>query len=484
MVRLAVRRSNLCRILVLLGLGVAAMFGATSPALAGELRVGTAAVTITPPNGTPMAGYYGVRLSEGVLDDLRAKAVVLDDGQTQAVLIVCDLIAVPRAIVMSARQLVEEETKIPAANVLIAATHTHTGPVVLDGRPIEDLVTGGSKSSQDYTTQLPKLIAQAAEEAFSHRQPARVSFGRETEDNLSFIRRFWMKDGTTGWNPGKRNPNIIRPIGQVDPDVNVVYAETADKKPLWTFVNFALHLDTTGGKLISADFPGTLANRLADYKGPDMLTTFANGACGNINHIDVTSAARQHGPDEAKRIGTVLAGSVLKAYLHLNDADDLTLRVRREVVELPLRPFTEEELREARAVAEKRGANTPFLEQVKAYRILDVVQRQGKPYEVDVQVISLGRDIAWVALPGEVFVELGQSIKAASPFRQTSVIELANGVSNYIPNHSAFSEGQYEAVSSRMAEGAGELLVTTAIRLLADLDQEAAGTKPAAPKRP
>ena len=91
---------------------------------------------------------------------------------------------------------------------------------------------------------------------------------------------------------------------------------------------------------------------------------------------------------------------------------------------------------------------------------------------------TLGRDIAWVALPGEVFVELGRSIKAASQFRQTNIIELANGVCYYIPNRSAYAEGQYEVVTTRYAEGAGELLVTTAIRLLTQLHQDAAAAKP------
>ena len=96
---------------------------------------------------------------------------------------------------------------------------------------------------------------------------------------------------------------------------------------------------------------------------------------------------------------------------------------------------------------------------------------------MDVQVVALGRDIAWVALPGEVFVELGMSIKAASPFHQTNVVELANGVSHYILNRSAFSEGQYEVVTTRFAEGSGEMLVTTAIRMLAELDQSAKTTE-------
>ena len=81
-----------------------------------------------------------------------------------------------------------------------------------------------------------------------------------------------------------------------------------------------------------------------------------------------------------------------------------------------------------------------------------------------------------IALPDEPFVELGMNIKAASPFRQTNVIELANGPMYYIPNRSAFPEGQYEVVTTRYAEGAGEMLVTTAIRLLAELHRDAVGT--------
>ncbi len=155
-----------------------------------------------------------------------------------------------------------------------------------------------------------------------------------------------------------------------------------------TYVNFAMHLDTTGGMLISADFPATLARRLADYKGPEMLTIFANGACGNINHIDVNWAATQSSPAAAKRLGTILAADVLKAYADLKKVEDVTLRVRNEVVQLPLAKHTDEELRQAREIAARRGANASFLEQVKAYRILDVAARQGKPFDVDVQVIT------------------------------------------------------------------------------------------------
>jgi hypothetical protein len=431
-----------------------------------------AAVKITPPDGIPVSGYYYVRNSQGVLDDIFAKALVLDDGKAKAAMVVCDLLLLPRPMVIEARRIIEEKTGIPASNVMISATHAHTGPAIVGGSSLDDFLTSADKLSQDYARQVPKWIAQAVEEAHLRRAAVSVSYGGVCEPNISFNRRFWMKDGTVGWNPGKLNPNTIRPIGPIDPQLNVVYAETTDKKPLLTYVNFALHLDTTGGMLVSADYPATLARRLADYKGPEMLTIFSNGASGDINHLDVDWADPQTSPAEAKRLGTILAADVFKSFMHLKNVEDLTIRVRNDVVQLPLAEITDEELRESREIVAQHDANAPFLQLVKAHKTLDVAAQQGKPFEFDIQVVGLGRDIAWVALPGEVFVELGLSIKAASPFRQTNVVELAGG-GHYAPTRSAYAEGQYEAIETPFAEGAGELLVTAAIQLLTEIYRDA-----------
>jgi hypothetical protein len=277
-----------------------------------------------------------------------------------------------------------------------------------------------------------------------------------------------MKDGTVGWNPGKNNPNTIRPLSPIDPEIGVVYFETRDARPILTYVNFAMHPDTTGGLKIWPDYPGVLARRLAEYKGAEMLTIFANGTCGNLNHINVQWSDRQHGPEEAARLGTILAGNVLKTYMDLKPAADGPLQVRSQLVSLPLAPVTAKEVAQAREVIQ-RGSKAKFLEQVQAYKALDVEACQGKPWEVEVQVVALGRDLAWVALPGEVFVELGLSIKAASPFKQTHVIELANGSFGYVPHRSAYAEGNYEVVSARCAEGSGEMLVTAVVRMMAEL---------------
>jgi len=434
----------------------------------GVIQVGTGAVVITPPQGTPMAGYYSARGSEGVIDDLYAKAMVLDDGQTRVALVSCDLIGIPANVVGAAREKITAATSLPGEHVLISSSHTHTGPVLRRDSRRDEMDGGTSDLAQQYTNGLPEKIAQAVAEAMKNLRPCRLAYARQQEHELSFCRRFWMKDGTVGWNPGKLNPNIIRPINPIDPDVLVLYVETTEKAPVAAYVNFALHCDTVGGTLISADYPGVLAKRLADYKGPQFVTLFGNGTCGDINHINVQWADRQKGPEEAGRIGTILAGDVMKALMKLQPISDTRVAVRREIVTLPLAPITEDDVKRAKEIV-AQGSKAPFLDQVFAYKVLDVAERNGQPLEAEVQVIVLGQEVAWVALPGEIFADLGLSIKAVSPFRQTFVVELANGSLGYIPNRSAYAEGQYEVVSARCAEGSGEMLVNAALRLLTEL---------------
>ncbi len=105
--------------------------------------------------------------------------------------------------------------------------------------------------------------------------------------------------------------------------------------------------------------------------------------------------------------------------------------------------------------------------------MLDTAEREGRPLDVEVQVVALGDEIAWVSLPGEIFVELGLEIKQDSPFRHTVIAELANGAIGYIPSRRAYAQGNYEVVSARCAEGSGERLVDAAGRLLDELYAEA-----------
>jgi hypothetical protein len=284
---------------------------------AAELRAGAAQVGITPPVGIGLAGYYFERGADGTNDDLFAKALVLDAGGTKAALVTLDLISTTRPMVEAARREIEKATGIPGANVMISATHAHTGPVLAERGQRDDASGENAQLTQKYSSGLPALITESVRLAAERLEQVRASAAVVLEPNLSFNRRFHMRDGSVGWNPGKMNTNIVRVAGPIDPEVGVIYFEAASSrppaKPLATYVNFAMHPDTVGGAKFSADYPGALARRLAEYKGPDMVTLFANGACGNINHINVNWAGRQNGPPEAARLGTILAGSVFKA---------------------------------------------------------------------------------------------------------------------------------------------------------------------------
>jgi len=435
-----------------------------------QLRVGRAAVRITPPAGIPMAGYYSVRLAEGTHDDLYSKAIVLEQDGARVALVACDLVAIEDSVAKTARQKIEQITGIPGGNVMISATHSHTGPLMREGF-LSAIEGPPLQIARKYLTDLPNLIARSVEQAKADLQPARASAGIGQEGALSFNRRFLMKGGKIGWNPAKMDPNIIRPLGPIDPDVPVVYFETPATKPLASYVNFAMHLDTVGGALFSADYAYPLSTLLGKLKGPDMLTLFTIGTAGNINHRDVQNPSPQKGFAEAERIAGVLAGEVLKTYSRLKLLETAAPQARSENLKLDLPAIQPGDAAKARQIVAKLGKADapPFLDQVNAFKVLDIASRVGRGLEAEVQVIALGNQIAWVGLPGEIFVELGAAIKKGSPFPHTIIAELANGLIGYVPNRTAYAEGAYEVVSARCAAGSGEALAEAALRLLHQL---------------
>jgi hypothetical protein len=358
---------------------------------------------------------------------------------------------------------------------MISATHAHNGPQ-LPGRSRDHGETDQQKEiARQYGRRLPALVAESVRLATDRLQNARFSVAKGVCEDVAFNRRYFMRDGATGWNPGKLNPNIMLPAGPVDPEVAVLYIDQPGASPpqnaLATYVNFAMHPDTTGGSKISADWPGALGRLLGLYHGADHPTLVANGACGNINHVDVSWKWPNGGPTEQNRIATILAASVYRTYKALQPVTLGPLRARSQRVELLLPETTPQQVDEARRVLAStpndRGTN--FMRLVRAHRTLDVAAREGKPHQVEVQVIALGKELAWVALPGEIFVELGLALKKRSPFPTTFVVELANESIGYVPDRRSYAEGNYEPESARCAPGSGERLIEAAGQMLEDL---------------
>ncbi len=441
-----------------------------------ELQAGVAVVDITPPTGYRMAGYFNERLNTGTHDPLQAKALVLRQGDfVKAALVFCDLVGITRQISERAREMAAKKTGIPPANILIAATHSHTGPLYegplrqyFHDRALADKGTDPHEKI-DYSAVLSTKIAEAIDKAARSTRPVTFSAGVAQQKGLSFNRRFHMKDGTVQFNPGKRNPNIVRPAGPIDPDVGLLRFCTGDKD-LALLTVFALHLDTVGGTEYSADFPFHLERRLRSVLGAEGISLFGAGTCGDINHINVSNNDPQTGQSEAGRIGTALAETVLEALPKLQPQRSPNLAVNRTIVHAPLQKYSAEAIEQARKDMAKIGSREmPFLKQVETCKIVSLEMMPKGNLPMEVQVFRLSDNVAVVGLPGEVFVDLGLAIKKASPFRVTLVIELCNDVPAYVPTIKAFKEGSYEVVNSRIQSGGGEKLVEAATRLLKEL---------------
>jgi len=430
------------------------------------LKVGFGACEITPRRPTPMAGYYGVRFSTGTHDPLWAKSTVLDDGQTRVVLVVVDLISTNPWMVRETRKLVQEELGIPASHVMISATHSHTGPMLYE--PEERLAArfgNQTDEAKEYMIGLPERIAKSVFDAVANLRDRTAWYAIGQENQLAFNRRFFMKDGTVGWNPGKLNANIVREAGPTDDALPFVAFFDEPGKLAGLLSSFAIHLDTVGGTQWSADMPYTIQETLGKVFGPSAHLQYATGACGDVNHIDVRMGNRQGGHQEAARIGTRLSGSILRSWNLLQPVASTRLGASHRIVRLPVHPHSAERSEWAKGVLAKMNDSPlpPFMEMVEAYRIADVEAHPDGMLDAEVQVLTLGDQVAWVSLPGEIFVQLGMAIKDASPFAITSIHELANGSIGYVPTRQAYAQGNYEVISARCAQGSGELLVESAI---------------------
>ncbi len=450
------------------------------------LYAGVTRVNITPPVGYDH--YRGT--STGVKDSLYAKAVVLHDGNEKAALVLCDLIRITRELSTEVRLMASEQTGIPYDNIIIAATHTHTGPAYrFEMREYVRKKRNGELTAEDkgsYPEVLIERVTQAIVDASNAAQIVEVRSGSGKAEGISFNRRFIMADGRVRFNPGVGNPRAIRPTGPIDPEVSILlFLGKQHTLPLAGLTVFANHTDTVGGTEFSADYPYYLARALRAVWGEEFISLFGQGTSGNINHIDVVEARHREGPESVtQRIGETLAEVVTQETPNLISIEQPRLAVRSEFVYAPLQQYTREELKWAHQEEDREATynERAFLQNVRARKIrsLEYLRNSGAavpptigegPWTLplEVQVIRIGEDAAIVGLPGEVFVELGLAIKESSPFRTTLVVEMTNVNISYVPDRQSFSQGAYETINTRIAPGGGEMLVETALNMLKEM---------------
>ena len=445
---------RLVRYLALLAMALAAPAAFAADAF----NAGFATAEITPPAGWRRAGGYNEFISEPGGDPLFTKAIVLSQGPTTIAIIGNDLCSVPRELTDRARKRASELTGIPFAHIVITATHTHGGPEYYG--PLRDFLharalaeNGGKDPCEpiDFHSLLVERWTEVIVKAHAVRQPVALSVVVPRQERMAFNRRFLMKDGSTGWNPGKLNPNIFRPLGPTDPELPfVLVREAATDQPLGSLTVFAMHTAIYGGAPFGACYPGHLQTHLRHLlDAPGFISIFGEGCAGDINHIDVSSSDPQDGTSYPPVVGEQLAETIHQAVPLARPIRTDQLAMRSVTIHSPVTPLTDAEYAAAQQLMENLDrTNEPFLRVVDAWRKMfqhEYWRRHGGKLPQEIQAIRLDRDTAMVTLPHEVFVELGLAIKAASPFRTTIVISLANDLDFYIPTRRAFEEGHYRA---------------------------------------
>lgn len=481
-----VRHQRLGHMIVLV---VGLVVGTSNGFAADALRVGIAEADITPPVGFPIAGYYHERLADGTIDPLKAKAIVFRDANAEAALVVCDLIGVATDLSQAVRKRAFEKTGIPATNIVISATHSHTAPDYMKELYLKLGNEGQEPLRAAYIDKLINGPVEAIVKAHAAAKPAVLECGSATQSTpVSFNRRSVMRDGSVKTWQSHDNPEVVRAAGPIDPEIALLNVRDEAGKSLGILSNFALHLDTVGGVKWSADYPFFIEQKLRKAAGSEVVSIFGTGCCGDINHANPRSKIR----NKADFIGNSIGESIQKQLGQLKRLERKDLVVKSCVVKLPLQDATKDEVAHSIKIldAANRKEKVDFFEHVTAYKklILDQLRHRephantaahitwglsrslagvGETLPVDVTVMALGGDVAIVCLPGEVFVELGLAIKQGSPFRTTLVIELSNSVESiYVPHRAAYAGGSYEVTNSNLQPGAGEMLVETALSLL------------------
>jgi hypothetical protein len=400
-----------------------------------------AKVKITPPVGSPLAGYSNrTALSTGVHDELFARALVLDNGTTRAALVSCDLIGVLGETTDAVRNS-GINVEIPGENMMVCAYHTHSGPT-------PDL---GYGEMEKYMEFLSNRISSAVLEASLSIDEGRFKFASAKAEGLTINRRDPVN-------------------GPIDPELITLCWESG-AAPRGYLVNYSCHAVVLGpdNTMISADYPGYLMSRM---EGSGATCLFTNGACGDINPLtDSLRKRMERGEDiydrrggtfqEAEVLGMSLSKLALESLLASESLGDDRLVVATQTFDAPFHSLVPIEVLDARIEelqamlpAMQDGSSPPDelyrtgLELEFAKRARESMRRGGP--RVEIQGILIG-DVVLVGIPGELFVEIGLEIKkmAGTLGLKCVIIELANDYLSYLPTSSSFQDGGYETEIAR-----------------------------------
>lgn len=372
------------------------------------VKAGFAQTVISPPLGTYLCGYPNTaeRAATGVLLDLKAKALYLSDGKKNTLIITADLIGLNRNLIRTIREEIIRAIEIEEDAILIACSHTHSGPIF---SKMKDCAP-----DPNYIFKLTTRLAEIAEKATIKLVPVKIGSGTGQVD-LCHNRRV-VKDGkaVNVWQDHEHAHQ-----GIVDKTVYVLKVTDESDKTLAAIVNYACHPVVMGppNKKISSDYPGYLQQYL-ERVFPGCQAMFTNAGGGNANPYVCI------GDDdaEARKMGETLGREAEKVLNGIKTEAPADLSYTRLHLDLEPQSNPSERLK---ARPEKTGG----------------------AIRTETQLIRIG-GILIVTAPGELLVEVALKLKEQSPIKPTFVFAYANDYIGYMPPDEIISQGGYEVNSA------------------------------------
>jgi neutral/alkaline ceramidase-like enzyme len=440
-------------------------WGAAISAQQGPLRVGAARVDITPPADPahPPSGKYAH-------EKLYVRAIILDNGSARAALIAADQGGLSDTIWQAASQQIATELNCPVANILMSATHTHSGwgP---GGFP------GMARLRPDPNAPPPPLVGQildAVRQAKANLQPARVGFG--TGKSYMNVNRDAIDGDTHLWTQA---PNLDGPS---DKTVAVVEFLAASGQPIAVYMDYAMHpVNGFLAGITSADFPGAASRYVEQAFDDKMVAVFVQGASGDQNPLYLRAAtnamASQSGvpitgyvltrePVEAPiRDGKVKAGpvdpKVEDVLERVMDSEGVLLgeeviRVMTNIKQLHATPTI---------VAAQKTVTCPGRKRTDNGREgMQGTYEDGDPVNIRLGVLRIA-NIELASVDAEIYSPIALRLKRESPMANTFMVTLANGAANsgYIPNDTAFGAQTFQVLGSRLKPGCAETAIVNGL---------------------
>ncbi len=442
---------------------------------AAELFVGGASVSITPDQPVALWGQMHTRISQSVESPVTASVLAIEsrEGDTvldQAILVACDLVAIPDTVLTKTRDRVKQRLPgFPVQKIILSATHTHTAPVLIEG--LYEIPKEGVMQPAEYVEFFAERVGEAILKAWEARQPARVSWGLG-QAAVAHNRRAVYADGTAVMYGRTDPPNFRMIEGYEDHDVDVLFFWNAEDKLLATAVNVACPAQEVEGRLaVNADFWHPVRESLRAKYGPELVVLGWTGAAGDQSPRPMFRKAAEERMRKLRGIDRLqeLSRRIVRAWEEAYEGAvqdkhrDVPLMHHVEQLELPRREVSEREWQLAKgSVEESLQLQRPTL----VYWHQQVVNRYERqqagtvsPYVMELHVLRLG-EIAIATNPFELFTDYGVQMKARSAALQTFVIQLA-GPGNYLPSERAALGGGYSAIvqSNEVGPEGGRILV-------------------------